>query len=52
MLRTYAFTGMKKMVLAILLATFFGLVGIIIWVIGKELTRLSQILCSSKCIPD
>ncbi|KAN0128874.1 hypothetical protein V8E53_013247 [Lactarius tabidus] len=38
MLRTYAFSGRKKMVLAILLATFFGLVGIIIWVTSKELT--------------
>ncbi|KAN0124617.1 hypothetical protein V8E53_015746 [Lactarius tabidus] len=38
MLRTYAFSGRKKIVLGILSATFFGLVGIIIWVISKELT--------------
>jgi hypothetical protein len=52
MLRTYTFSGRKKIVLGILSATFFGLVGIIIWVISKELTRLFRILCSSKCIPD
>ena len=44
MLRTYAFSGRKKVVLGILSVTFFGLVGITIWVIGKKLTRLSRTL--------
>ena len=41
MLRTYAFSGRKKAVLALLSIAFFGLVGVIIWVISKEL------ICSS-----
>ena len=41
MLRTYAFSGRKKVVLAVLSVTFFGLVGIIIWVVSKKLTCLS-----------
>ncbi|KAI9443177.1 hypothetical protein H4582DRAFT_1168181 [Lactarius indigo] len=43
MLRAYAFSGRKKKVLAVLSITFFGLVGVIIWVMSKQLTRLSQI---------
>jgi len=38
MLRTYAFSGRKKKVLAILSITFFSLVGVIIWVMSKQLT--------------
>jgi hypothetical protein len=41
MLRTYAFSGRKIKILTILLITFFGLCGVIVWVISKELTRLS-----------
>jgi len=37
MLRTYAFSGRKKYVLAILSIAFFGLAGVIIWVTSKEL---------------
>jgi hypothetical protein len=37
MLRTYAFSGRKKNVLAVLSITFFILVGVIIWVMSKEL---------------
>ena len=40
MLRTHAFSGRQKKILAILSISFLGLVGIIIWVISKELTRL------------
>lgn len=42
MLRTYAFSGRKKTVLAALSITFLTLVGVIIWVISKHLARLSQ----------
>ncbi|KAH9170059.1 hypothetical protein EDB89DRAFT_1353091 [Lactarius sanguifluus] len=38
MLRTYAFSWRKKWVLVVLSITYFGLVGVIIWVICKELT--------------
>ncbi|KAI9452772.1 hypothetical protein BJY52DRAFT_1418562 [Lactarius psammicola] len=38
MLRTHAFSGRKKKVLAVLSVTFFGLVGVIIWVTSKELS--------------
>jgi len=41
MLRTYAFSGRKKKVLAVLSIAFLGLVGVIVWVMSKELTRLS-----------
>jgi len=41
MMRTYAFAGRKKKILAVLSITYFGLVGVIIWVMSKELTRLS-----------
>jgi len=37
MLRTYAFSGRKKYVLALLSIAFFGLAGVIIWVTSKEL---------------
>ena len=40
MLRTYAFSGRKKAVLAILSIAFFGLAGVIIWVTSQKLTRL------------
>jgi hypothetical protein len=42
MLRTYAFSGKKKWVLAILSITLLGLVGFTIWVMSRELTRLSR----------
>lgn len=42
MLRTYAFSGRKKYVLALLSIAFFGLAGVIIWVTSKELYRLSR----------
>ncbi|KAN0136678.1 hypothetical protein V8E53_005448 [Lactarius tabidus] len=38
MLRTYAFSGKKKWVLAILLIALLGLVGVTIWVMSKELS--------------
>ena len=45
MLRTYAFSGRKRWILAILSITFFGLVGVNIWVMSRELTRLSRGPC-------
>jgi hypothetical protein len=42
MLRTYAFSGRKKKVLAVLSITLFILVGVSIWVMSKQLTRLSE----------
>ena len=42
----------EKDVLAILLVAFFSLVGVIIWVTSKEITRLSWRLCFSMYIPD
>ncbi|KAF8262833.1 hypothetical protein EI94DRAFT_656444 [Lactarius quietus] len=41
MLRTYAFSGKKKTIIAVLSVSFFCLVGIIIWVMSSKLTRLS-----------
>ncbi|KAH9057518.1 hypothetical protein EDB87DRAFT_1631250 [Lactarius vividus] len=38
MLRTYAFSGRKTRVLVVLSITYLGLVGVIIWVLSKELT--------------
>ncbi|KAH8977235.1 hypothetical protein EDB92DRAFT_2108840 [Lactarius akahatsu] len=38
MLRTYAFSGRKTRVLVVLSITYSGLVGVIIWVLSKELT--------------
>ncbi|KAI9443621.1 hypothetical protein H4582DRAFT_2072634 [Lactarius indigo] len=38
MLRTYAFSGRKKLVLVVLSITYSGLVGVIIWVLSKELS--------------
>ncbi|KAH8981679.1 hypothetical protein EDB86DRAFT_419289 [Lactarius hatsudake] len=38
MLRTYAFSGRKTRVLVALSITYLGLVGVIIWVLSKELT--------------
>ena len=52
MLRTYAFSGRKKPVLALLSIAFFGLVGSIIWVSTKEIFRLFRRYCSLRCIPD
>jgi hypothetical protein len=52
MLRTYAFSGRKKTVLALLSVTLLGLVGVIIWVISKQLARLSQDIVFQGCIPD
>ena len=40
MLRTYAFTGRKRAVLAALLTSFFTLVGVAIWVMSKKLSCL------------
>ncbi|KAI9465546.1 hypothetical protein BJY52DRAFT_1209500 [Lactarius psammicola] len=37
MLRTYAFTGRKRTVLAALLVSFFSLVGVVIWVMSSQL---------------
>jgi hypothetical protein len=52
MFRTYAFSGRKNEVLAILSISFIGLVGVIIWVTSKKLTCLSRRPCLSSCIPD
>jgi hypothetical protein len=52
MLRTYAFSGRKKYVLALLSIAFFGLAGVIIWVASKELYRLSRRHFSSRAISD
>ncbi|KAN0135255.1 hypothetical protein V8E53_006820 [Lactarius tabidus] len=51
MLRTYAFSGRKKPILALLSVAFFGLVGVIIWVFSKEisLSPLFMILNRSGC---
>ncbi|KAF8262830.1 hypothetical protein EI94DRAFT_1742514 [Lactarius quietus] len=51
MLRTYAFSGRKKTILALLLIAFFGLVGVMIWVISKKLslTPVFIILNRSGC---
>ncbi|KAH9029942.1 hypothetical protein EDB85DRAFT_2290658 [Lactarius pseudohatsudake] len=38
MLRTYAFSWRKKWVLVVLSITYFGLIGVMIWVICKKLT--------------
>ena len=51
-LRTYAFSGRKKPVLALLSIAFFGLVGVNIWVSTKGIFRLSRKHCSLRCIPD
>ena len=53
MLRTYAFSGRKRPVLAILLIPFLTLVGVIIWVFSKKISRLSQRpFVSLRRIPD
>ncbi|KAI9452773.1 hypothetical protein BJY52DRAFT_895754 [Lactarius psammicola] len=46
-LRTYAFSGRKKKILAILSITFFGLAGVIIWVMSNKLT-LSPVFVVTK----
>ena len=52
MLRTYAFSGRERWVLAVLSITLFGLVGVIIWVLRRELACLSRGPRLSRCIPD
>ena len=52
MFRTYAFSGRKNEVLAVLSIAFLGLVGVIIWVTSKTLTCLSRRPILSKRIPD
>ena len=42
MLRTYAFSGRKRWILAVLSITLFGLIGVNVWVMSRELTRLSR----------
>lgn len=42
MMRTYAFSGRKKHIPTILSITYIGLVGVIIWVINKKLSSLSE----------
>ncbi|KAH8990062.1 hypothetical protein EDB92DRAFT_1866217 [Lactarius akahatsu] len=48
MLRTYAFSGRKTRVLIVLSITYLGLTGVIIWVLSKELTRLSPLFFFTK----
>jgi hypothetical protein len=48
MLRTYAFSGRKKAVLAILSIAFFGLVGVIIWVTSQQLSLSYMFLISNR----
>ncbi|KAH8981867.1 hypothetical protein EDB92DRAFT_1896041 [Lactarius akahatsu] len=48
MLRTYAFSGRKTRVLVALSITYLGLAGVIIWVMSKELTRLSPLFFFTK----
>lgn len=40
MLRTYAFTGRKPIILAALSISFFSLVGVSIWVMSTQISRL------------
>ncbi|KAI0304466.1 hypothetical protein B0F90DRAFT_1258583 [Multifurca ochricompacta] len=47
MLRSYAFTGRKKIILAILSASFFGLSGYVVWVLGKQLNQRSGCFATS-----
>jgi predicted membrane-bound spermidine synthase len=42
MLRTYAFSGVKKWILAVLSIVLLGFVGVTIWVTIKQLARLSR----------
>jgi hypothetical protein len=41
MLRTYAFSGRRKVVLVVLSVLFFTLVSYVVWVMSKELNRSS-----------
>ena len=50
LLRTYAFTGRKKVVLAGLSVLFSGIIGATIWVTSTQLSRLSLRPCSPKCV--
>ena len=52
MLRTYAFSRKKKWVLAVLSITLLALVSATIWVISKELSRLSRRPSLSTRVPD
>jgi hypothetical protein len=52
MLHAYAFSGKKKWVVVALSIKFLGLVGVIIWVMSRELTRLSRRPSLSRPIPD
>ncbi|KAH9062531.1 hypothetical protein EDB83DRAFT_2224088, partial [Lactarius deliciosus] len=45
MLRTYAFSGRKTQVLVVLSITYLGLVGVIIWVLSTEISRLCRRPC-------
>ena len=38
MLRSYAFSGRKRLVLAALLISFLSLVSYVVWVVSKELS--------------
>ncbi|KAH9167725.1 hypothetical protein EDB89DRAFT_1656949 [Lactarius sanguifluus] len=53
MLRTYAFSGRNKIVLAVLSITIFGLFSVIIWVICKHLTLslLFIVVKRTSCFP-
>jgi hypothetical protein len=42
MLRTYAFSGVKKWILAVLSVVLLSFVGATIWVTSRELGRLSR----------
>jgi hypothetical protein len=44
MLRAYAFSGRKKWVLTVLSITFAGLLGVMFWVMSRELSRLYRSL--------
>ena len=52
MLRTYAFSGRKRWVLAVLSIMFFGLFGVTVWVMSRELVCLYRGPRLSRCIPD
>src|SRR6266702_631489 len=52
MLRTYAFTGRRRTILAALSVSFFSLVGVAIWVMSTQLNRLSRRPCLARRFPD
>ncbi|KAI9443589.1 hypothetical protein H4582DRAFT_2096103 [Lactarius indigo] len=51
MLRTYAFSGRKTRVLAVLLISYLGLVGVMLWVLSKQLILppMPPVIKSSGC---